>query len=196
MIQYPDSDVGIMLRWESDLLLRCIEEMVLAAPTGPIRLLEIGIMNGKTGALMIRQSLSGGGPCEYTAVDPAPQPDAEERLRTTAATVGLLLLTSRKALPLVRGPFDCILSDGCHCLQCAWFEWETYRHLVRPGGIYAMHDIAASVLTVGADDPHRAGEGGPEIVWKCAKSCPGWTVVGESLSGPAGLGVLRRSVAE
>lgn len=62
--------------------------------------------------------------------------EGDSTLRTTYDLVSKKISQHRSG-----GQVDFLFIDGCHDYEVVLSDWETYRHLVRPGGIVGFHDI-------------------------------------------------------
>ncbi len=108
----------------------------------PERVLEIGIDKGASTLTLAASNPTG------TVVSMDINPGACENARTIARhheikNLGILHQDSLKVVAFER-PFDLLFLDSWHSFDQVYREYESYRPLVRPGGIILFDDIRYS----------------------------------------------------
>jgi len=99
---------------------------------------EIGSQRGDSADLLL--GLDG---VSVTIIDPCLDIDLVRRY-STDSRVTVHKAISLDALPLVGGPFDCMLIDGDHNWYTVYNELRLIREreLLRPGGMIFLHDVS------------------------------------------------------
>ena len=99
---------------------------------------EIGSLRGDSANVLL-----GLGGVSLTIIDPCLDMDLVHRY-STDSRVTVHRAISLDALPLVRGPFDCILIDGDHNWYTVYNELRLIRErdLLRVGGMIFFHDVS------------------------------------------------------
>lgn len=109
----------------------------------PVDVIELGTWAGGLAWALLQLPSVG----QVITVDYNPRPEFLQLVRTQRA--GLHHITGDTAqfgtLEAVTrategGEVDVLIIDGAHDYKTAYSDFETYRHLVRPGGLVALHD--------------------------------------------------------
>jgi len=172
-----------------------IFEMIDAAPSEPVRILEIGILNCGTGMTMMRRCAHNGKRFVYVGVDPlqAVTPHIDPDLYHYGS-IYIVPGPSTDVVESVRGlcpQFDLVVVDGCHCVECVEADWQNYSQFVAPGGFLAFHDTKRqSEGSCSPGTPHAGGDVRP--TYEHALATQGWADFGE-VGKTFGLGCLRRT---
>ena len=141
---------GMMREVEYDLIDDLLD--TLKADFGDIRFLEIGVMGGGTAQGVYRRAGEIGCPVHCAGVDfveqipnPVPAPDYE-------AYTGDSMDMWRE----VKGRFNFLLVDGCHCVNHSMADFLNYSPFVNVGGYCLFHDTALQKgLPVQGDYPQN-----------------------------------------
>lgn len=170
--------------------MRLVEERV------PRRILEIGVADGGTNALLARAAPT----LEHLiGIDPRLRwPRVLQAMRPR--DVRLTLLEGRSQAPdivrrvadaLAGHELDVLFIDGDHTYAGAMGDYDTYRGFVRPGGLIAFHDIVEDSATRGGP-PTIAYTGDVPKVWAelAPTAARTWEFVRDRAQDGRGIGVL------
>ena len=106
----------------------------------PIRLLEIGVGDGKSIRVWLEYFTHPH--VQIIGVDKDPVMTSYDRFTFVQADQ-----TSPLALQaLLDGPYDIIIDDGCHNTQGIMTSFETLWPFVKPGGFYVIEDLRCSYM--------------------------------------------------
>lgn len=121
---------------ESALIEETIEK--LKVEFGEVRFLEIGVFGGNTTRGVVKKCQDIGVPIYAAGVDfieqkpnPVPTPDYEFHATD-----------SMDAFRNIRGEFNFLFVDGCHCVNHAMCDFLNYSPFVAVGGYCLFHDTA------------------------------------------------------
>lgn len=132
----PKRRYGFMRAVEADLL----DELTLTlkAEKGGVRWLEIGVFGGGTATGIVKRCQAIDCPVSAAGVDfeqwlpkPPPLPDYQGYAGD-----------SMDMWKQVRGTFNLLFVDGCHCCQHAQCDFLNYSGFVETGGYCLFHDTA------------------------------------------------------
>jgi predicted O-methyltransferase YrrM len=166
-----------------------------AAASGRLRILEIGVAEGKTGTAMMRTAIEAGADVTYVGVDLNTWQRAEfPDIVRNGCNLHFIEGQSQGAVAQVKAisaTFDVVLIDGCHCLKCATADRDLYAPMVAEGGYLVFHDTRRPLEDLSAQPgSHHRGHG-VRPVYDETKAREEW--VEEADVGKWGLGILRRS---
>ena len=162
----------------------------------PTRIMEIGVADGGTNVLLTRSA-----PSVSLVIGVDTRLRFPRLLRAVCPpTVDLRLIEGSSQSPSVVAAvvdalgdhqLDVLFIDGDHEYEGAMGDYRTYRHLVRPGGLIAFHDIIEDGRARGGP-PTIAYTGDVPRVWRelKAKAERTWEFVDGPDQDGCGIGVL------
>lgn len=120
-----------------------------------VNYVEIGVWIGLTLKAVCGILEETGKPYHAWGIDPNPlvEPDAH---------ISIISRPSQEALLDWNIPIDICLIDGCHCFDCARFDFQLVEPWITTGGLVLFHDFGPPVVQ-GTADQH--GTGLPLRVW-------------------------------
>lgn len=132
----PKERYGFMRDVESDLLDELTDQ--LKAEFGEIRMIEIGVFGAGTVRGVYRRAKELGCFVHCAGVDfeqyrPNPTPDSSYEFHA---------VDSMDAWRGIKGEFNLLFVDGCHCVNHAMCDFLNYSPMVKVGGYALFHDTA------------------------------------------------------
>jgi len=154
------SNYGLLSKTDINVLQNCLLDLVEMNGIGePVKVLEIGVWDGKTAKGMREFLRTKATPIEYIGIESGI--GAESTIEPPFPKAKIINCDSIAARSLIpsRQQLDLLIIDGCHCLTHACMDFLCYQSLVVPGGYALFHDINPAfqgVVQHHASKDHRA----------------------------------------